>query len=420
MKLLKLSILFSAVIALLSCARMTMPEPSGPHKVGTAVLELRDDTRADARFGAPDSRRRILVRVWYPAAETTAPRPVKAVTPLQAKALEKYMGMPAAMFGDQEPTASCENAPMLGGALWPVLIFLHGAYSFENQSFYLLQSLASHGYIVMAVNHPFESLVSEFPDGEVFRVDEAEYRACMEVGAGDAEGLRASFESIMTEIRDAATTEEKKRLLCDLSRSRLFAGYRELMETRVQDVGAILNQLGTLNGTEPFGGRMDTARVGIFGHSLGGAAAVETALRRPERVGAALNLDCTQFVWDPEKDISLRVPVFFMSGTHTLIGSKPLSMAGVNAAWLESAAAPAYELVIEGAAHQNFSDLTYVPFLKMMGRIGPIDGAKAGAMIEAYTLAFFDRYLKSDASPILDRVPAEWKELTLDRRGPRP
>jgi pimeloyl-ACP methyl ester carboxylesterase len=341
------------------------------------------------------------------------------VTRLQAKALEKYMGMPAVMFEDQAPTASYENAPIHGGSLWPILIFLHGAHSFENQSFFLLQSLASQGYIVMSVNHPFESLVSEFPDGEVFQVDEAEYRTRMGAGADDTEGLWALFQSIVTKIRDATSMEEKKRLLCDLSRSRLYTGYREFMETRIQDVDAILNQLEILNETEPFRGRMDAARVGILGHSFGGAAAVETAFRRPERVAAAANFDCPQFVWDPERDITLRVPVFFMSSTHTLIGSKPSSMAGVNGAWLGSAAAPAYELVIEGAAHHNFSDLTYIPFLKMTGLIGPIDGARAGAMIEAYTLAFFDRYLKSAASPILDEVPAGWRELTLERRDPR-
>jgi hypothetical protein len=145
-------ILFLAATAVLaSCGQITMPDPTGPEKVGTTVLEVRDNSRTDPRFGAPDSKRRILMRAWYPASDTANARAVPSVTPRQAGALVKYMGMPAMMFEEQTPTASFADAPVKEGSRWPVLIFEHGMYSYETQSFYLLQDLASHGYVVITV-----------------------------------------------------------------------------------------------------------------------------------------------------------------------------------------------------------------------------------------------------------------------------
>lgn len=417
MKLSILSLMAAAATFLSSCAAITMPDPTGPEKVGTVLLELRDDTRVDPRFGAPDSKRRILVRVWYPASETANTHPVLAMTPRQAQALKTHMGFPRAMMEDKTPTLSFEGAPIKEGSVWPVLIFTHGGYSYENQSFYLMQDLASHGYIVMAVNHPFESLVSEFPDGTVVEVDEAQYLSSVDSQKRNAKTLARKFDSIAQKIRQARTPEEKKQLLFELSNIEHYADYRDEVETRIGDIHLILDRLSTLNRTELFKGCIDTGRVGIFGHSLGGATAVETASCEPERIAAALNYDAPQFIWDRNKDITLRTPVFFMSSTNARVGRKDINMEGINGAWFDSASAPVYELTIKGAGHYNFSDLTYIPFLKMMGLIGPIDGTRAGTMIKAYTLAFFDRYLKLRPAPILARVPEEWKELDLKSRN---
>jgi pimeloyl-ACP methyl ester carboxylesterase len=269
----------------------------------------------------------------------------------------------------------------------------------------------------MAVNHPFESLVSEFPDGTVYGVNEAEYRASVDFETRNAETLASEFDSIVHGIREATTQEEKKRLLFELSNIGPYADYRDELETRIGDIRLILDRLSALNGTDLFKGCMDTDRVGIFGHSLGGAAAVETASRYPERIAAAINYDAPPFIWDPSKDIALRTPVFFMTSTNTRIGTREISMEGINGAWFDAASAPVYELSISGAGHYNFSDLTYIPFLKMMGLIGPIDGERAGTIIKAYTLAFFDRYLKSRSVEILAQVPEEWKELDLKSRN---
>jgi predicted dienelactone hydrolase len=66
------------------------------------------------------------------------------------------------------------------------------------------------------------------------------------------------------------------------------AGYGQLVSVWADDMRFVARQMTA--STDRFRGRLESARIGFFGHSLGGAAAVE-ACRHDERCAGAADLD---------------------------------------------------------------------------------------------------------------------------------
>lgn len=62
-----------------------------------------------------------------------------------------------------------------------------------------------------------------------------------------------------------------------------------------------------------------------------------------------------------------------------------------------------YEVVVEGAAHSDFCDMTFLmPVMKWLGAGGPIDAMRAVAIVNAVSLEFFDAYLRGGPKPRFD------------------
>jgi Platelet-activating factor acetylhydrolase, isoform II len=142
---------------------------------------------------------------------------------------------------------------------YPVLIFSPG--NQMNVALYAAQieDLASHGHIVVGMDHPYESLGVLYPDGRVARYSE-ENRP--KQGSPNFQEEFARF-------------------------------YRRRVDWRAADAGFVLNQLEKLDAGKTLGqfsGRSDLARVGAFGHSIGGVAAAQTC-QSDRRFKACLNLD---------------------------------------------------------------------------------------------------------------------------------
>ena len=61
------------------------------------------------------------------------------------------------------------------------------------------------------------------------------------------------------------------------------------------------------------------------------------------------------------------------------------------------------EVVFDGAAHMNFSDLNEMSFLRWLNLLGPIDGTKMRNNLNSSLLSFFDQHLRNGAAmPKLD------------------
>jgi hypothetical protein len=172
---------------------------------------------------------------------------------------------------------------------------------------------------------------------------------------------------------------------------------------------------------------MDLGRIGLIGHSLGGTSVAQFC-RQDTRCQAAIDLDGPLFS-DPLSAAS--------DGQQTLVEApfpKPLMQmySGVlyndpryhdtiylsNRTVYERATQPAYALVFGGAGHSNFTDLPLIsPMLAQSLGVGTIDPARCIRIVNAYTLAFFDGYLKGLAAPLLDGPSSDYPEVIFASRN---
>jgi pimeloyl-ACP methyl ester carboxylesterase len=150
----------------------TWPAVSGRYPVGTLDFELTDSSRTAHYAPQPTGHRRIYVRAWYPAAEVgslprrtyfTAPE----VTVLPAKLLGLLQQPPDALRRCATLlTNSYQEAPPAAGR-FPVVGFNHGYTSYPGQQTALFEHLATHGYVVLSLGHPYESGGIVYPNGDV-------------------------------------------------------------------------------------------------------------------------------------------------------------------------------------------------------------------------------------------------------------
>ncbi|RAJ44878.1 platelet-activating factor acetylhydrolase isoform II [Kitasatospora sp. SolWspMP-SS2h] len=336
------------------------PEPSGPFAVGTRVVQWTDPDRPETFTADPDDRRTVVVQLWYPARSSPAgtPRaPYLGRTPQEARtvadALAAGVGLPGFLFDGaaHARTRAVADAPVAGGdERFPVVLFSPGSGGARTQNTAWAEELAGHGYLVAAVDHPYDSAAVVLDDGRTVRAATA--------SSGD---------------RD---TDE--RLAADWT------------AVRAADLGFVLTRLEELDragGADPLAGRPDTGRVAATGHSMGGAAALQAARRDP-RIDAVIDLD--GFPHGPATP-ALHQPVLALTQDLTP-GTDPRYLPRLTEA-LAADTAPSYRLTVPDAAHLTFTDAPlYLPPVPSI--VGTLGRTAAPRLVAATTLAFLDATLR--------------------------
>lgn len=353
-----------------------LPAPTGSYQVGTTILYLVDPSRPEIHTNPPGNKRELMVQVWYPAEFSGAPlAPYRRW--VEVTMLSSYMAV--------LKTHSHRDAPVSkGGAPFPVLIFNPAWKNQRTQNTFQTEDLASHGFVVIAIDHPYNSQPIAFPDGRRLdsrNVDEigdfAHHTLAQELTQGDAE-----------------------------------ANYEADDDIFVLDAFAQMNQ----NPQSPFYERVDVNRSGAFGHSFGGGVSME-ACRRDPRIRAAINMD--GWIFGDVGLLGLDKPLLLIYGGGDPLAEPDFSVGsldtpagrldGMNEHDLQDIKATiskygGYVLSFRDDAHMthfNFSDRAlYSPVRRLTGA-GRADPRRAHQIIEAYTLAFFSRVLKGTTEPIL-------------------
>lgn len=239
-----------------------LTEPKGPYKVGTRIFRWIDFTRAEEITPDPSDKRNVVVQAWYPT-EKDANGIYSSYIDGMENLPEKVGILPRFVFDhyDQIETHGVLDAPISRErSQWPVIIFLTG--NGAARAFYtsLATGLASHGYVVLTIDHPYEAMITQLADGqvvtpiEIFRKDEPDLMQFM-----------------------------KRRL-----------------DLRIADVQFVINQLGNPKASsDGFLSSLDQNRIVITGHSLGGATAA-VAMALDSRIKAAANIDGTLYGELPE------------------------------------------------------------------------------------------------------------------------
>lgn len=204
-------------------------------------------------------------------------------------------------------TNAKSEGPLQPGSMYPVVIFSAGYGMVVETYSTLLEELASHGIVVIAVDHPYISGATAMANGKV-----------VQPLAGPAPG-----QSLPGFLDDAVAT--------------MVADQRFVLDW-LQGPGT-----GVLNG------HLNLARIGLVGHSIGGAAAVQTA-RSDARAKAGLDIDGT--VYGGTAGAWQKPVMFLLAANH--VGDPTIDTV------MRLATGPSRKVTVTDAGHLDFSDLKWL------------------------------------------------------------
>ncbi|GIG47167.1 hypothetical protein Dsi01nite_052080 [Dactylosporangium siamense] len=341
-------------------ARLTLPGPTGPFPVGTVPLHLVDGSRSG-------ERRDLMISVWYPAESVGRYPRAPWLPPALMQTLMAASGFdPAAAVAPL--TAGHEGAPVRRrtGRL-PVVVFSHGAHGHRAENTVVVQQLASHGYVVVTVDHAGDAF-SEFPDGRIIVPD-------LPMGPADfADDIRFVLDRIVD----------------------LAAGINPDVQHRPLPAGLC--------------GALDLHRIGMFGWSKG-ATATALVMNADRRVRAGLGIDGPM---QPTITTDLDRPYLMMTADFTRATQPSVAEFWSHLhGWRRNIQAV-------GAVHTAYSDYQALmpqlaPIVGMSdedlaGWIGTLDPTRAVRIQQAYPLAFFDLHLRHRGH-LLDRPSPAFPEV---------
>jgi predicted dienelactone hydrolase len=361
-------------------------KPTGPYKVGTVSRYWIDHYRRSEWTRGSVDPRELMVQIWYPAEPGTGTgiAPYHPHVKYLTDELARTFGLPRLMLSNfyYVMSNSLPNAQISTARQhYPVLLFSHGFNGYRFQNTFQVEELASHGYIVVGIDHSYVSTGTVFPDGRV----------------APARRLDNFTESAM----------------------------KPFLDEWVADARFVLDQLSQLNAADPggkFTSRLDLTKVGYFGHSFGGAAAAQT-LSIDSRFRAGINMD--GFPFGNAHIQGVKQPFMHLQSDRSLadiseeeltsMNMTPQKLQRYSIEWnrrMDKICDHGYIIKIKGTKHFDFSDCPlWTPLTSWIGFTGKISPRRVHSIINAYTLAFFDQYLQGNESPLLSRPSLEYAEV---------
>jgi len=360
-----------------------IPPPSGSYSVGTTTRLLVDETRREIYSGETEPRR-FMLQFWYPAQPPTPELKPAAWMPdaaLIAPEIAEYIGLPRFFLNHlvyARSSAYPDLPPRRETGPYPVLVFIHGWNGFRQQSTFLMQELASHGYVVASLDLPYGARLVVFPGGSL--------------APNNPNALPPSS---------------------SLPRDEYEATARILVNQWAGDLAYTLDWLAEVNTNpaEPLNGLLNLDQIGIFGHSTGGGAAIQFC-GTDARCQAGLTYDA--FVRPVSVEVlqngSQQPFLYIFSELWPFVRNTELFEA-----YYRQVPPTNRVVTILGADHYDFTDLPALsPLAPQLGLKGPIDGARVQQLLMEYTLAFFDQTLKNQPTPLLAGPSQDYPEARFD------
>ena len=345
-----------------------LPQPDGPYSVGVLTTDREYFPDQGSKEGQTHIRR-LQLKVWYPAKAKPANSYIRETLWSEFNDGESFSPIERffAAYLKNMKTHAFQKAPLdAGGAKRPILIYNHALLSTASDNTFLVESLASHGYVIVGIRHKDQR--SEF----------------------------ATLQNMLSKEERAAEVTKLRRLgdktLDRHERAnRAMAAYQEnktmraIVKRRARDTEFVLNNLASILDAIPGcvdGICVEGDKIGLVGLSLGGAVGTEFC-KSDQRCSALVNLDGGIF----GTDITAPVPVpYLMLYSENNEGGNDFAETARNETYEEH--------VIPGAEHMNFHDASVVlPGLKYVGLLGAIDGDHMNRVRNQIVLEFLDRRL---------------------------
>jgi predicted dienelactone hydrolase len=377
-------------------AAFELPAPSGRYPVGTTTWRVIDASRAET-FGAPGEYRNVEVLAWYPAAAASgAPlAPYLREGLVEVRSYTKLLRVPDDTFDAfaRVRTHATVDAPLAASPRrLPVLVFSGGFTGIPSYATALLEELASHGYIVLNIVHPYELTAATLADGRVVSM--------LDAGGAPRPAIREVFEEwgpedrTVAAVTSAASRDEQLRLLRGYLNT--LTKTTAVVRRWVADTKVVLDRWASLPATSRAGElaiRADLARLGVFGHSMGGVVAGQFCVD-DRRCRAGLNLDgIPQYGTMIDKAL----PHAFL-----MVYSARPGRLGANDPIYRRAAQTYYRVDVADTRHLDFCDMTFwggpLGERPVLGSIAP---ERVTAIARTVVREFFDQELLGRRSPLL-------------------
>jgi len=261
-----------------------------------------------------------------------------------------------------------------GTDTFPLAVFSHGAFGYRGSNVSTFEDLASNGYVVCSIDHSYHAFFVKHTDGTMTFVNTEFLNDAVNITNGDY---------------DEQTT---------------FAKTHEWLDLRTGDINFILDKI--LNNAEDeipqsVSALINKDKIGLFGHSLGGAAAAEIGRERGD-VDAVIVIDGTMIGEETGFENghavlttkAYPVPLLNLYNESHYEDAKKLGTAYNNLS-ASALAAESYDVVIRGSGHLNFTDLPlFSPTLARMLGTGEVDSRYCIETMNQIVLDFFSHTLK--------------------------
>ena len=386
------------------------PKPGGPYAIGTATYHWTDASRREV-FSVDDKMcRELIAQVWYPAKQgaSSSRAPYLQDSGTVTVALARLLNLPGFSLNHLRyvATNAVVSVPVAADQpRYPVLIYLEGLTGYRQQNTFQVEELVSHGYIVVGIDQPGAAASVSFPDGHQIPLP----------------SVNTAMQPL---IHQSLSPVEPAPLLNGQTMPNGILPYF------AQDVSFALDQLASLNNADPkrlLTGKLDLPHTGVFGMSLGGMVGAEACLGDP-RIKAcliedvAMTADVVQqglqqpSMWITRPADTMRLErqtaggwaeqdiVQTQTTMHTVYNSLP---------------GDGYFVQVPGMFHIDFTDLDLLsPILPMIGFSGPIGAERAHTIVNAYSVAFFDKHLNGAKAALLDGSAAQFPDVIFEMRRP--
>lgn len=282
----------------------------------------------------------------------------------------------------------------------PLVLFAHGSFGYYQSNYSLYAELASNGYVVASIDHPYYAFFTKDTEGKIIIVD---------------------FDFMQTAINmqyssDFTETEEDFNTICE------WMSVRTADENFVLDAIKAAKESGSLDTawyTESENERAeilkviemtDTGKIGLTGHSIGGAAAVQLGRERDD-ITAVIDIDGTmlgeeiafnggRIAYNPEP---YPIPVLSLDNADhwkSYAGNGETDY--VNTYLLDNAL-DSREAHFDGTEHMDFTDLPlFSPALTSLLGKGDVDSSEFIPKINGIILNYFNYYLKGEGEPVIE------------------
>ncbi len=315
------------------------PRITGDHQVEIGEFTWVDENRTDPYSDAGENRA-LTVKFWYPKEEGS----------------------------------------------YPLVVFSHGAFGVIDSNYSTCMELASNGYVVASIGHPYHAMFVKDVNGKTTYAD-MDFVKSVYTGSGDYD----------------PEAEQK-----------VYENSREWMALRTADENFVLDTILEMAGQEesyPFS-LIDQEKIGLFGHSMGGASSVQLGRERTD-IDAVIDLEGTMLGEyngfengiETYREEPYPVPLLDVNSKriYDAMDKMKEELADTVPDWqyvnfyVGEHAADYRAVVFRDAGHLNFTDLPLIsPVLAKILGVGKVDAKECIENVNQTVLTFFDYYLKNE------------------------